>query len=236
LRLRHLTFLAALLAAPLFAQVQPQPASGDPRIQTIAYEPDRIFKLQAAPGYQITVEFGSDEQIENVAIGDSAAWQVTPNRRGDYLFVKAVQDGVATNMTVVTTARTYFFELSTMYGPTPDMAYNVRFTYPGGQPDSVADEAPGEAQPEGRYKLGGARSLRPSKISDDGRHTYIEWPRDRTLPAVYAIDPEGRESLVNGAMRDDLFVIDSVVHKLIFRIDDHVATADRVVPKKRKRH
>jgi type IV secretion system protein VirB9 len=228
---------AALAAPPLAAQeAQPPPpaAAADPRIQSIAYHPDRVVLLQGAPGYQITVEFGSDEQIENVAVGDSAAWQVTPNRRGDYLFVKAVQGGVATNMTVVTTARTYFFELAPMYGPTPDMAYNVRFTYPGGQPDSVADEAP-TSELAGRYKLSGTRSLRPSKIADDGRHTYIEWPRDRTLPAVYAIDSEGRESLVNGAMRDDLFVIDAIASKLIFRIDDNIARADRFIPKKKKR-
>lgn len=232
--LRLLATAAALAAAPLAAQVQPQAGSGDPRIQTAAYAPDRVVLLQGAPGYQITVEFGSDEQIENVAIGDSAAWQVTPNRRGDYLFVKAVQGGIATNMTVVTTARTYFFELMPIYGPTPEMAYNVRFTYPAGRPDSVADEAP-TAELAGRYKLSGARALRPSKIADDGRHTYIEWPRDRTLPAVYAIDPEGKESLVNGAMRDDLFVIDSVATKLVFRIDDNVARADRIVSKRKRR-
>jgi type IV secretion system protein VirB9 len=234
LRIGHLAVLAALSAAPLAAQVQPQPGSGDPRIQTIAYEADRVVQLQAAPGYLVTVEFGSDELIENIAVGDSAAWQITPNRRGDYLFVKAVQGGVSTNMTVVTTARTYFFELVPMFGPTPEMAYNLRFTYPGGQSESVADEAPA-LEIAGRYKLGGARSLRPSKISDDGRHTYIEWPRDRTLPAVYAIDPEGRESLVNGVMRDDLFVIDAVASKLIFRIDENVASADRVLPKKKKK-
>jgi type IV secretion system protein VirB9 len=221
------------MAAPLAGQA-PQPGGGDPRIQTIAYQADRVVLLQAAPGYLVTVEFGSDEQIENVAVGDSSAWQATPNRRGDYLFVKAVQGGVSTNMTVMTTARTYFFELAPIGGPTADMAYNLRFTYPGGQSESVADEAP-TSEPAGRYKLSGTRSLRPSKISDDGRHTYIEWPRDRTLPAVYAIDPQGRESLVNGAMRDDLFVIDAVVSKLIFRIDDNVAQADRVLLKKKKR-
>lgn len=234
MRLRRFIFLAALAAAPLAAQDPPQPGSADPRIQTIAYEADRVVRLEAAPGYLVTVEFGSDEQIENVAIGDSAAWQVTPNRRGDYLFVKVIQGGVATNMTVMTTARTYFFELEPIYGPTPSMAYNLRFTYPAGPSESVADEAPTSAL-AGRYKLGGTQSLRPSRISDDGRHTYIEWPRDRTLPAVYAIDAEGKESLVNGAMRDDLFVIDAIASRLIFRIDEHVATADRVVPKKKKK-
>ena len=70
-------FLAlALLAAPLAAQVQPRPAGGDPRIQVVDYNDDQVVQLQATPGYQLTVEFGPDEQIESVAVGDSAAWQV----------------------------------------------------------------------------------------------------------------------------------------------------------------
>lgn len=218
------------LAAPAAAQEPPSATASDPRVQTVAYNADQVVLLQGAPGYLITVEFGADEQIENVAVGDSGAWQVTPNRRGDYLFVKPVQ-AVSTNMTVVTSARTYLFELSPLYGPTPQMAYTVRFSYPGSQAESIADEAP-TAEVQGSYRLSGARALRPSRIADDGRHTYIEWPRDRTLPAVYAIDAEGRESLVNGAMRDDLFVIDSVASKLVFRIDQHVARAERIRRKK----
>lgn len=214
----------------LLALALVQAAAGDPRIQSVAYDPDRVVLLQGAPGYQITVAFGPDEQIENVAVGDSGAWQVTPNRRGDYLFVKPVQQGVTTNMTVVTSVRTYLFELAPLYGPSPEMAYTVRFTYPGGESESVADEAP--AQADGRYRLSGERSLRPSRIADDGRHTYIEWPRDRALPAVYAVDSEGRETLVNGAMRDELFVIDAVAAKLVFRIDRHVARAERIARKK----
>lgn len=223
--------LLAALAVPAAAQVEPPPAvPGDPRIQTVAYNADQVVLLQGAPGYLITVEFGADEAIENVAVGDSGAWQVTPNRRGDYLFVKPVQ-AVSTNMTVVTSARTYLFELAPLYGPSPQMAYTVRFSYPGGETESVADEAP-TAEAQGSYRLSGDKALRPSRIADDGRHTYIEWPRERTLPAVYALDSEGRESLVNGAMRDDLFVIDAVASKLVFRIDQHVATAERIRRKK----
>lgn len=230
--MRPALLFAALtaLAVPAAAQVEPPAAAGDPRIQTVAYNADQVVLLQGAPGYLITVEFGADEQIENVAVGDSGAWQVTPNRRGDYLFVKPVQ-AVATNMTVVTSARTYLFELAPLYGPSPQMAYTVRFSYPGSQAESIADEAPTQ-EVQGSYRLSGARALRPSRIADDGRHTYIEWPRDRALPAVYAIDSEGRESLVNGAMRDDLFVIDAVASRLIFRIDRHVARAERIRRKK----
>jgi type IV secretion system protein VirB9 len=225
-RLGALAVALALIAAPAVAQVRPTPGPGDPRIQTVDYSPDQVVQLSGAPGYQLTVEFGPDEQIENVAVGDSAAWQVTPNRRGDHLFVKPLQSGVSTNMTVVTSVRVYLFELAPLFGASADMAYTVRFRYPGSE-TATAEAAPTGAV-EGRYRVSGARELRPSRIGDDGTHTYIEWPAESALPAVYALNDAGQEMLVNGAMRDDMFVIDSVVPRLVFRIDQHVARADRV--------
>ncbi|MEA1015858.1 TrbG/VirB9 family P-type conjugative transfer protein [Sphingosinicella sp. LY1275] len=217
------------------AQPLPPPPTADPRVQTIDYREDQVIVLQAAPGYQLTVELGADERVENVAVGDSGAWQVTANRRGDMLFIKPLQSGVTTNMTVVTDARLYAFDLVPLYGPSPEMAYRVRFRYPAAQGAAPADDAAGEATLiEGRYRLSGVRALRPARISDDGRHTYIEWPKDAALPAVYALDARGEETLVNGMMRDGLFVVDSVVPRLAFRIDRQVARATRVVPRRRR--
>jgi len=225
-------FAAALAAAsPLAAQVRPKAApGGDPRIQSIDFTPDQVFHLQGAPGYAVTVELSPDEQVENVAVGDSNAWQVTANHRGDHLFVKALQP-VPTNMTVITNVRLYNFEL--MPGAPGEIAYTVRFHYPSptDAATSAAEDAP-SANGEGRYKLGGDRALRPSAISDDGRHTYIAWPRDRSIPAVYALNDGGKETLVNGMMRDDVFVIDSVSQKLVFRIDKRVASAERLKPRR----
>ncbi|MGZ8284015.1 MAG: TrbG/VirB9 family P-type conjugative transfer protein [Allosphingosinicella sp.] len=214
---------AALASAPLAAQVRPQPGTGDPRFQSVAYAPDQVVWLEGAPGYQITLELSPDERAETIALGDSSAWQVTPNRRGDLLFVKAIT-GASTNMTVITNVRTYNFDLSA--GSPSSMAYTVRFHYP--PPAAPAEEDLADAAAEGRYRLGGDRALRPSEISDDGVHTYIRWPRDRALPAVYAVTDGGQEMLVNGMMREeDLFVIDSVSRKLVFRIDGDTATATR---------
>lgn len=227
--MRRLLLLLALAAAPASAQIRPQPGDGDPRIQSIEYDGSQVIQVQAAPGYQVTLELGSDEQIENIAVGDSGAWQVTANRNGDRLFVKPIQQGVATNMTVVTNVRVYAFELVPLPGPSPDMAYTIRFRYPA--PATALASAEAEQIIEGRYRLSGESTLRPSRISDDGRHTYIEFPRDRALPAIYAVDGRGQESLVNGMMRDDLYVIDSVVPRLVFRIDRHVARATRVEPR-----
>jgi type IV secretion system protein VirB9 len=223
-----LALAAALLAlTPAGAQVRPQPGDGDRRLQSVDYAPDQVVTLEVAPGYQLTVELAPDEQIENVAVGDSAAWQVTANRRGDRLFIKALQSGVATNMTVITNARLYAMDLVPLSGPSAEMAYTVRFRYPEAGEDTAADDG-AEPALAGRYRLSGARRLRPSRIGDDGRQTFIEWPRDLPLPAVYGVGRDGQETLVNGMMRDDVFVIDSVVQRLIFRIDRDVAQARRV--------
>jgi type IV secretion system protein VirB9 len=221
----RLAFAALFLLAPagLAAQVHPAPGGGDPRIQNVLYDAEQVVQLQGTPGFQTDVEFAADEAIENVAVGDAAAWQVTANRRGDHLFVKNLIAGVTTNMTVVTSARTYFFELAPLSGG--EMAYTVRFRYPNAQV-AAADTPAGGV--EGRYRLSGAHALRPSRIADDGVHTYIEWPHDAPLPAVYAIDRAGQETLVNGGMREGLFVIDGIAERLVFRIDAEVARADRV--------
>ena len=231
---RLLLFLAAafLGAAPLAAQMRPQPAPGaDPHVQYVDFVPDQVVLLEGSPGYQMTIELSPDEQVETVAVGAGDAWLVTANRKGDRLFVKSIVGGVSTNMTVITNVRLYNFELQPLSGSA--MAYTVRFRYPPTAP-GAEDEAP-TADGEGLYRLSGDKALRPSEMSDDGNHTYMRWPRDRSLPAVYAIDDSGQEMLVNGMMReDDLFVVDSVHRKLVFRIDDRVAGATRQKPRKAK--
>ncbi|MBB4100662.1 TrbG/VirB9 family P-type conjugative transfer protein [Sphingomonas kyeonggiensis] len=229
--MRSLIALAAVLA-PLAvqAQVRPQPGMGNPHIQSVDYRPDQVVWLEAAPGYQLTIELAPDEQVENVALGDSGAWQVTANRRGDRLFVKPVREGVSTNMVVVTDARMYNFQLSPLSEQRPDTAWSIKFRYP-----APLSDAPGGATEEkvvGRYRVRGDTALRPSAIHDDGVHTYIEWPEDRALPAIYALHGRDKETLINGMMRDGRMVIDSIQDRLVFRIDDRSAEAVRVTAEK----
>jgi type IV secretion system protein VirB9 len=80
----------------------------------------------------------------------------------------------------------------------------------------------------GRYKLSGAIELRPAQISDDGTHTYIVWAPDQALPAVFAVNAVGTEEMVDGYMRNDIFTIDRIHQKLVFRIDKKLARAQRI--------
>ena len=82
-------------------------------------------------------------------------------------------------------------------------------------------------QATGSYRLSGDRLLRPSLIWDDGAKTYLDWPANVELPAVFAIDGRGGETLVNGYLRNGRYVIDAVHSRLIFRLDRSMARADR---------
>jgi type IV secretion system protein VirB9 len=224
--------IALSIACPTLAQYRPQPAGGDPRLQTVEYRDNQVVTLEVAPGYQLALEFAADERIESVGLGDSSAWMVSPTKRGDHLFVKATQPGASTNMTVVTDIRTYAFDLHPLPGPSATMAYTVRFSYPA-RPGAMT-QANEPAAPDVRYRVSGDRKLRPSAISDDGIKTYVEWPADVAMPAVYSINDQGREALVNGMVQDKTLVIDGVAQRLLFRIDKRVARATRAVPGARK--
>jgi len=80
--------------------------------------------------------------------------------------------------------------------------------------------------------LTGARALRPSRIWDDGARTYVVWPAEVELPAVFSIGPDGREMLADGAMRDGQYVLDRVHTSLVFRIDRFIARARRTAARR----
>ena len=220
-----LALLLLMAGAPLAGQVRPTPGSGDPRVQTILYDPNQIVQLAVASGYQLTVSFAPGERVETIAVGDSASWQVTTNKRGDFLFIKALGEGRTTNMTVVTDARIYLFELSPGLAYTPEQAFSLRFTY---SDDEVVTKAVTEVVPRYRYRIGGARALRPSRVVQDGKTLIVEWPAASALPAIFRIEDDGRESLVSSKVQNDRFIIAGLPKVLRFRLDRQLATARRV--------
>lgn len=79
----------------------------------------------------------------------------------------------------------------------------------------------------GRYYLAGDSVLFPRTISDDDQKTFLDWPERVELPAVFAINADGDEMLVNGHVRDGVFVIDEVHAALRLRLGEAEATAIR---------
>ncbi len=228
--MKWLAFLCALLAVPIAAQVRPTPGEGDQRLQSVRYDPEQVVQLPVAPGFQLMVSLAPGERIETIAVGDSSAWQVTASKRGDVFFVKNVQATTMTNMTVISDARTYSFELIPTGNYGGDTTYTVKFTYA----DPVETIAEAEEAPEYRYKVSGARAIRPIQVFPQGNQTIIEWSPEQQQPAIFEMR-QGQEVLINGEMRDGRYFVVGNPKKLIFRLDRLVASAVRLAPRKKRK-
>lgn len=224
--IRKLLFAASALALAMPLQ------AADERLVSRLYDPDEVIQLDGQAGVQASIAFADDEHIENVAIGDSASWQITPNKRANLLFVKPLAPRARTNMTVVTDRRTYFFDL--VATPAGRPVYLLRFTYP--------DEPATKAQPgtelalneaEARVSEGekpldpaelnfawtkrGDSRLLPAQVYDDGLATYLSWSPDAAMPAILIRDEKGAEGPVNYAVRGDVIVIEGVPPLILLR-------------------
>src|SRR5688572_24217852 len=86
--------MTRLLAAALLAStlISAPALAEDPRLVERLYSEDEVVRIEGRANVQATIRFAADEHIENVAIGDSNAWQVTPNRRANLLFIKPLSE------------------------------------------------------------------------------------------------------------------------------------------------
>lgn len=230
----------ALPAIALALQFSASPAlAGDSRLVELEYDPAKVVLIEGRTNVQATIAFAEDELIENVAIGDSASWQVTPNKRANLLFVKPLEPRAATNMTVVTDKRTYLFDL--VARPGSEALYVLRFTYTDA-PENLADTQlalqPSEAEIAAvtdpyavtdpnlinrAWQGNGEAKLLPANAYDDGGATFLSWTAGTPIPAILIKNKEGIEGPVNYAVRGDTIVIDGVPREIILRSGDDVA-------------
>lgn len=213
----------------------------DQRIRAQLYDPSAVVTVVGQPGIQSTIEFAPDERIENVAIGDSAAWQVTPNRRASLLFLKPNGVAARTNMTVVTDRRTYMFDLIAPRRAARPL-YALRFTYPDpiisdvpqpapSPPLSVAVQRPTALDLRFDWAGKGKSALLPRRAFDDGQALYLAWDRSATLPAMLTRDAQGVEGPVNYSIKGDYVVIDHIPDTLVLRSGQTMATLSRAAAK-----
>ncbi len=217
-----------LCAAPLAAQVFPMPGPETPRIQTAEWRPGEPLVLTALPQTALTVMLEPGETIQRATLGGSPAWEVAVSAEADSLQITPLAGAEPANLTVQTDRRAYSFLLET--GISLQAAYLVRLQFGGGftAPQEQSGQSPTDLIGlDWTYRLRGDQSVRPAAVRDNGQKTVIEYAPGQALPAVFAIGPTGDEEVVDGYMRDGLFVIDRVHEELVFRIDKAKATARR---------
>lgn len=228
--IRHALPKATMAALAL--AVIPAPAQADSRLVEVRYDAAKVYRVEGKPKVQATIRFAEDEAIENVAVGDSNAWQITPNKRANLLFVKPLLARANTNMTVVTNKHTYLFDL--VASPGAQAMYVLSFTYP--EPPKPKLDASARLAQNGAtapapqkaavtdptllnfaWSKSGNERLLPENVFDDGDATFLTWPEGRAVPAILITDPAGTEGPVNFTVRGNTIVVEGVPPQIVLR-------------------
>lgn len=104
--------------------------------------------------------------------------------------------------------------------PWPDL--NLLQVQPSPTPDELVSELL-QAKPQvmnTQYSLAegvDSHDIVPTLAFDDGRFTYLRFPGNREMPAVFHVLGDGSETLVNARVEDDLLVVDRVSRRLMLR-------------------
>lgn len=236
---------SSALGIALALSLYSTPALADSRLVEVLYDPDTVVRIEGRTRVQATIKFGENESIENVAIGDSQSWQVTPNRRANLLFVKPLLPTTSTNMTVVTNRHTYLFDL--VARPSNRPLYVLKFTYPEEPEEEVDQAATGELSEVERastlelaaatdpyavvdpaalnfeWTAQGEPTLLPARTYDDGNATFLSWRANAAMPAILIKNAEGTEGPVNFTVRGETIIVEGVPKEIVLRSGDERA-------------
>ena len=109
------------------------PLTHDNRIRNYVYNENEIFVVNLTFGFQSNIVFAKGEEVKTILLGDTYSWMITPisNR----LILKALEQNIRTNMTVITNKRSYYFDLvssddNNEYIDSGDKVYVIKFYYP----------------------------------------------------------------------------------------------------------
>lgn len=214
----------------------------DKRVRFIDYKAAEVVQLVGHYGFSTHIQFSPSEAVQQIAMGDKEAWEVAPVE--NHIFIKPKGEKAETNMTVITSRRVYNFELQAHWSqngahPHPnDMLFQVNFRYP----EEIAARAKAEAEAREmqarlnqsdnpvpanwNYWAKGSDEVTPSKAFDDGRFTFLTFTNNSEMPAIYVVNPDGTESLVNTHIdpeNPDTIVVHKVAAQLVMRKGNSVA-------------
>lgn len=205
------------------AETIPAPGSLDARVRVAPYSADQVYVLRGFVGYQTDLEFETGETFVGLGAGDIDSLSFVA--QDNHLFLKPKAAKVGTNLTIVTSRRTYQVDYSastTHPDPSEAVTYVLRFTYPASPKESAEASNRGLLAESHRpknidYWYCGDPSLMPVGASDDGIHTRLTFGAKAEQPAIFILNEDGTESLLNFSMDEGDVILHRTARRLILR-------------------
>lgn len=196
---------AATMASGALAASTPTASKFDGRIRYVTFNGADVVRIDTVAGIATHIQLEEGETYVTHAFGDAAAWNFAS--AGNHIFLKPTADRADTNLILITDRRTYNFSLVYHTAKDAEVVYQLSFYYPDSAAKKNADRAEERKlaasflvpQPGANtnYTMAGDKSVAPLNVWDDGKFTYFKFGVNRDIPAIYMVDADGKESIVN---------------------------------------
>lgn len=223
----------ATMIGPVSAEQRPRSLPADARIKQFVYNENTVYRLDMHTSYISTVQFGRNETVQSIQVGDSASWQIVRLKRGDVISIKPLNNDAITNMTVYTDRRVYTFELRAHHGNrghTRGHNYRTTFSYPTAVVSEFND-ASSSYNKNYNYGVAGTADFGPTEVYDNGKQTFFKFSSANRRPAVFRVGSGGKEFTVNSRTAGNTLIVDGVHPQWSLRIGGEalcVASTSRI--------
>ncbi|MAZ80355.1 MAG: P-type conjugative transfer protein VirB9 [Rickettsiales bacterium] len=218
-----LTLILLTINFNLHASQFPRFLGSEKKFRSYLYNPNDVYRYVGHYNYQGFIEFGPEESVASISMGDPSLWLF--EHLNNRLFLKPVgEDNSQTNMTVITNKKVYHFELMAREAldiDDKDLIFVVKFIYPDEKDKNIVQfqKKSVSGEPDMRdlslynfnYEYTGDPAIAPIKVFDDKKFTYFEFSdQGSEIPAIFRVDSNGFESLVNFRSAGNYIIVESV--------------------------
>ncbi|MFC7706270.1 P-type conjugative transfer protein TrbG [Plastorhodobacter daqingensis] len=207
------------------ARVEPRREGYFNAVQVYPWSEGALYQVYTSPGQITNIALEPGESLAGagpIAAGDTARWVIGDTESGSganrrvHVLVKPTRDDISTNLMITTDRRVYMLELRATeapYMPAVAWAYPAP---PAGQrqPAVTTPIIPPQSARNYRYGLtGDAPPWRPVSIFDDGRRTYVVFPRgiaQGEMPPLFVLGNDGEPQVVNSRIYQNILIVDRI--------------------------
>jgi type IV secretion system protein TrbG len=194
-------------------------------LPTVVCAPLRVCMIELQAGEKLVGE---------PQIGDPVRWNLSPalygaaNSATSVIVLKPQAPGLDTNLLITTDRRAYYLRL---LSKPDDYVARVAFAYPDDEDNErkwqqhLAEQKVQQAKstriaelpPNAvdslyfNYRLKGDDNIRPVRVFDDGKKTYIQIgqaAKNQEAPVLVVIGKDGKQEMVNYRVKDDMYIVD----------------------------
>ncbi len=213
----------------------PHLLGSEKKFRSFVYNPNDVYRYIGHYTYQGFIEFEEGETIGTITMGNPSLWLF--ETLGNRLFLKPVgENNSETNMTVISSKRVYHFELMAKEAKginDKDLVFVAKFVYPDEKDKNLVSfpKKPISDEPDLRdltiynfnYQYAGEPTIAPVKIFDNGDFTYFQFPeKNAEIPAIFSVDSEGYESLVNFRAAGNYIIVERVSAQFTLRNGEQI--------------